>query len=242
MFRIVKFIKGILIVFPVTLVFWPFSRLFIFLYHFNKMITWIYKNRKGLILNDFFSFKRDYSKRYRLYSALVKHFNLENEPLTYLEFGVAHGASFQWWLKENKNPSSGFFGFDTFEGLPENWGGFYAKGDMKAEVPHLTDNRGIFIKGLFQDTLNRFIGEKKILLSSGQRRLIHMDADLYSATLFALSQLYPFLRKGDIILFDEFNVPMHEFKAYKEFTASFYVKLKPVAAVNNFYQAAFVVD
>jgi hypothetical protein len=69
-----------------------------------------------------------------------------------------------------------------------------------------------------------------------------MDADLYSATLFALSQLYPFLRKGDIILFDEFNVPMHEFKAYKEFTASFYVKLKPVAAVNNFYQAAFVVE
>lgn len=242
MFRVVKFIKGILLVFPLTLIFYPFSRLFIFLFHFNKMILWIYKNRSGLILNDFFSIKRDYSKRYRLYSALVTHFKLEAEPITYMEFGVAHGASFQWWLKENKNSSSAFFGFDTFEGLPENWGGFYSKGDMKADVPQFSDSRGKFIKGLFQDTLNRFIEETRPLLSSAQRRVIHMDADLYSATFFALSQLYPFLRKGDIILFDEFNVPMHEFKAYIEFTASFYVKLKPVAAVNNFYQAAFVVE
>ena len=69
-----------------------------------------------------------------------------------------------------------------------------------------------------------------------------MDADLYSATIFSLSQLYPFLKKGDIILFDEFNVAMHEFKAYLEFTSNFYIRLKPIAAVNNFYQTAFVVD
>jgi ASC-1-like (ASCH) protein len=69
-----------------------------------------------------------------------------------------------------------------------------------------------------------------------------MDADLYSATIFTLSQLYPYIKKGDIILFDEFNVPLHEFKAYKEFIEAFYIKLKPVAAVNNFYQTAFVVE
>lgn len=205
------------------------------------MILWIYSNKKGLLLNDFFSIKRDYQKRYKLYATLATHFKLSSEPITYLEFGVAHGASFQWWMNENKNPSATFFGFDTFEGLPENWGGFYAKGDMKAEVPIIEDKRGQFIKGLFQDTLNKFIEEKRTLLLSEQRRIIHMDADLYSATLFTLSQLYPFLKKGDIILFDEFNVPMHEFKAYTEFTASFYVNLKPVAAVNNFYQTAFIV-
>jgi O-methyltransferase len=55
-----------------------------------------------------------------------------------------------------------------------------------------------------------------------------MDADLYSATIFTLSQLYPFLHKGDIIMFDEFNVAMHEFKAYDEFTSNFYINLSPL--------------
>lgn len=242
MFRIIKFVKGILIVFPLSLIFYPFSRLFIFLYHFNAMILWIYKHRRGLILNDFFSIKRDYQKRYQLYEALVNHYGLDKKAVTYLEFGVAHGASFQWWQQKNVNPDSCFFGFDTFEGLPEKWGSFYAQGDMKADIPQSADSRGRFIKGLFQDTLNSFIQEKKDILSSGQTKIIHMDADLYSATLFSLSQLYPFIRKGDIILFDEFNVPLHEFKAFREFTTSFYIKLKPVAAVNNFYQTAFEVE
>ncbi len=72
--------------------------------------------------------------------------------------------------------------------------------------------------------------------------MIHMDADLFSSTIFVLSQLYPFLMKGDIIFFDEFNVANHEFLAFKIFTESFYVKLRPVGAVNNFYQTAFVVE
>jgi hypothetical protein len=37
------------------------------------------------------------------------------------------------------------------------------------------------------------------------------DADLFSATLFSLSQLYRYLNDGDILLFDEFAVPKHEF-------------------------------
>ena len=73
-------------------------------------------------------------------------------------------------------------------------------------------------------------------------KLIHMDADLFSSTIFVLSQLYPYLKNGDIIFFDEFNVANHEFLAFKIFTGSFYVKLRPVGAVNNFYQTAFVVE
>ena len=75
-----------------------------------------------------------------------------------------------------------------------------------------------------------------------KRKLIHMDADLFSATLFALSQLYPYLQKGDIIMFDEFNVYGHEFKAFRLFTECFYVKLKLISARNNFYHAAFEVE
>lgn len=242
MFRLVKFLKNILIVFPLTFIVYPFSRLFLFLFYFNKLIIWIYRNKKGLIYSDFFSIKRDYQKRYKLYQSVAEHFELKNECINYLEFGVATGASFRWWLETNKNPGSVFSGFDTFTGLPEDWGGFYVKGDMRSAQPVLEDKRGEFIKGLFQETLPGFINSKRERLLSGNRNIIHMDADLYSATLFALSQLYPFIKKGDIILFDEFNVPLHEFKAFTEFTGSFYIKLKPVAAVNNFYQTAFIVE
>ena len=58
-------------------------------------------------------------------------------------------------------------------------------------------------------------------------KIIHLDADLFSSTIFVLSQLYPYLKKGDIIFFDEFNVANHEFLAFKIFTESFYVKLRP---------------
>ena len=42
-------------------------------------------------------------------------------------------------------------------------------------------------------------------------------------------------------MFDEFSVAMHEFKAFDEFVNNFYIKLVPIAAVNNFYQIAFEV-
>jgi hypothetical protein len=88
--------------------------------------------------------------------------------------------------------------------------------------------------------LPQFIEANK--LDMYQPKIIHLDADLYTATLFVLTQLYPYLQKGDLIFFDEFSVATHEFKAFEEFAKAFYVKLKPVAAVNNFYQTAFVVE
>jgi O-methyltransferase len=112
---------------------------------------------------------------------------------------------------------------------------------MAASMPHLNDKRALFIKGLFQDTLCKFITENQSTLKATHVNIIHMDADIYSATAFALSQLYPYLKDGDIILFDEFSVALHEFKAFQEFTNNFYIKLKPIAAVNNFLQTAFVV-
>ncbi len=66
-----------------------------------------------------------------------------------------------------------------------------------------------------------------------------MDADLWSATLYALTTLAPFLKKGDIIFFDEFVVPAHEFKAYLDFIQSHYISLELIAASNNYYFTAF---
>ena len=47
---------------------------------------------------------------------------------------------------------------------------------------------------------------------------------------------------ADVLIFDEFNVPSHEFYAMKIFQDCFYVKLKPISAINNFYQLAFEIE
>lgn len=239
MLRLVKFAKNLLFAIPATLLLQPFARFFRFIYYFNHLLNWIRKNKSRFEHHDFFSMRRDYSKREQLYRFISDRFNLATSEVLYLEFGVASGISFRWWMHNNQHPSSTFIGFDTFEGLPEDWGGIYDKGAMRSDAPSIPDGRGRFVKGLFQDTLVPFIREYRHQLEQPIRKVIHLDADLYSATIFTLAQLYPYLRTDDIILFDEFNVPLHEYKAFLEFSETYYTELIPVAGVNNFYQAAF---
>ncbi len=194
---------------------------------------WIKDNQRKGIMDDFYKPVRNYSNREKLFDYILQKEGLDKQAVDYLEFGVCGGHSFEWWLQHNINNDSRFFGFDTFEGLPEDWGSF-KKGSMNAGVPQLADSRGKFYKGLFQDTLFPFLDEYN--LSNGRRKVIHMDADLFSATLFALTSLARFIKPGDIILFDEFNVPNHEFAAWQYFTQSFYVKYELLGAVNNYYQ------
>lgn len=242
MLRLKKILKDFLLFFPVTLIVSPLNRLFLFLAFYNRMILWIRQNKKDLLICDFYSPVRNYEKRYILYQTVLQHHQLSDKKIAYLEFGVASGMSFNWWLKHNEHTESLFCGFDTFEGLPEDWGG-YEKGAMAFEAPQSKDARASFVKGLFQDTLTNYIRNSHSQWDETDRiRILHLDADLYSSTAFVLSQLYPYLRKGDLLFFDEFNVPLHEFRAYDEFVRNFYVKLKPIAAVNNFYQTAFEVQ
>jgi hypothetical protein len=237
----IRFVKDLLLYTGIPRVLAPLNHGFLFLSNFNRMRSWIAAHKDGLLLNDFYSSKRDYNKRYKLYDTVAAHYHLDKSEILYLEFGVAAAHSFKWWLAKNTNPHSEFHGFDTFEGLPEDWGRHFRKGDMSAALPDIADKRAFFYKGIFQETLHGFIKENEAGLRQ-KPKVIHMDADLFSSTIFVLSQLYPYLNKGDIIFFDEFNVANHEYFAYKIFTEAFYVKLKPVAAVNNFYQVAFVVE
>lgn len=238
--EIIKFSKDFLLATRLLQIFSPFNKLFQFLYSFNTLTSWVHKHKGDkLLVNDFYRRKRHYDDRYKSFEAIVKHYNLQQSPIAYLEFGVAAGYSFRWWMEQCKSEGADFHGFDTFEGLPEKWG-MFAKGDMSYGVPVLEDKRAHFYKGYFQDTLNKFLfaeGDKM----RGRRKIIHLDADLFSATIFALSQLYPYLEKGDIVMFDEFSVYDHEFMAYKIFTECFYINLQPISAQNNFYHAAFEV-
>jgi O-methyltransferase len=181
--------------------------------------------------NDFYQQKWDYSRRYNLYEAIGQQEGLFNPAIDYFEFGVAGGYSFKWWLQNNSNPASRFFGFDTFEGLPEKWGAF-EKGSMAYTLDALgiSDPRAGFYKGLFQQTLIPFLEQ----YDNRNRKLIHIDSDLFSSALFTMTQLFRFLKPGDILLFDEFAVPQHEFLAFKIFTESFYIDYDVIGAANNY--------
>jgi len=214
-----------------------FEGVFLNLSYLSKFSKWR-KAHSDLPYNDFFSKEFIFDKRYKLYEFLFNYEKLDDE-IIYLEFGVLGGHSFKWWTGKNINSNSRFYGFDTFEGLPEDWN-LYKKGDMTTEgkIPQIDGNRHQFYRGLFQDTLMQFL--KQVNLN--KRLVINMDADLYSSTYFVLNCIAPFLKKGDVIIFDEFGVPTHEFKAFSEFFASYYLKYKVLAASNNYYQVAIKID
>jgi hypothetical protein len=233
------FLKGFILLLAPGVWLGFLSRPLLFLSNLLELSRWIQKHKGEASFNDFYTPGRDHNRRYGLYEHVIKTQNLQNEAVHYLEFGVSHGFSFRWWIEHNQNPDSRFYGFDTFEGLPENWGPMFKKGAMIANVPSIDDSRHEFVKGLFQDTLYDFI--KTHPINDGKRKIIHMDADLYSATLFVLGTLAPYLNEGDVILFDEFNVPNSEFLAFKSFVDAFYLKYELLGAVNNFYQIAVIV-
>lgn len=188
-------------------------------------------NAKVTGYNDWYQKDWDYNRREKLYDAVCTQEGLDEGAIDYFEFGVCSGYSFKLWLEKNKNEGSSFYGFDTFEGLPEAYG-HYKAGEMNFPIESLniTDKRAKLHKGLFQDTLIPFLES----YSSSNRKIIHMDADIFSSTLFVFSQMHRFLNSGDIIMFDEFAVPTHEFMAFDIYTKSFYTQYEVIAAANNY--------
>jgi O-methyltransferase len=142
-----------------------------------------------------------------------------NEPIDYLEFGVWKGDAIDAWRRLNTAAESRFVGFDTFEGLPEDWEEGHPKGTFSTHgaTPHIDDPRVSFVKGLFQKTLLVFLEGTKLQ----NRLVINVDCDLYSATLYVLTMLDRYFRPGTIIIFDDFYSMSHEFKAFVDYDRSY---------------------
>ena len=233
----------------------PFVNLFSRMTWFIRFADWV-RDNPNIPYNDYPT-KQDYYKRYALFTWLLEEFHgaapgttdslgrdtvlntTATAPLSYLEFGVADGETFGWWLKKITHSAARFYGFDTFQGLPEDWG-IHKKGAFSNEgkIPSFDDDRCRFQKGLFQETLQPFLKN----FANDQPKLILLDADLYSSTLFVLTTLAPLLQNGDILVFDEFNSPRHEFRAFCDFAQAYpQIQLKPIAAANNYTFVAFEV-
>ncbi len=171
-----------------------------------------------------------FPKRYELYQHLIDKV-LNNVPINYLEFGVFRGASIKHFVKNHQHSDSRFYGFDTFTGLPEKWEFFsqtQEQGHFTTEgvVPDIKDSRVKFIPGLFQDKLPNFLTETPL----SNRLVIHLDADIYSATLYVLTKMHDLLKPGTIIVFDEFSSVLHEFRALDDYCAAYRAKYKVLGA------------
>lgn len=131
-----------------------------------------------------------------------------------LEFGVFEGQTLNWiasWL-----PQKEVYGFDSFEGLPEDWIPSYGKGKFAVRaLPKVKENVKL-IKGWFDQTLPGFLQEHRENCS-----FVHIDCDLYSSTKVVFEMLKERIVEGTVIVFDEFfnhpNWQHGEFKAFMEF-------------------------
>ena len=236
---LIKKVKANLIRLKVHKVLGWAANLLIYTGYMIKLSKWVESNKDKLQFDDFFNSNVIHRDREKLYAQVNEHLNLQNEPINYLEFGVAGGDSLRWWSSNNKNIETKLWGYDTYEGLPENYGTM-KKGtfDQKGNFPNISDGRINFVKGLFQDTLLKSMND----IDFSKRSIVHVDGDLYSSAMLCLNTLYPSLKKGDLIIFDEFGVPSHEFKAYLDLVSTYYLKLKPIGAINNYLQVVFEVE
>jgi hypothetical protein len=156
---------------------------------------------------------------------------------TVLEFGVATGRTlnqFSHWL-----PQKTVWGFDSFEGLPEDWTsrmrrGFFAR----SSLPRVKSNARLVV-GLFDQTLPSFVRDHQQDLPI---LLLHMDADLYSSTVTVLDSLKKNIVPGTMIIFDEYiNYPgwqLDEFRAWQQFCKQHQVTYDYVGLVSRHQKVA----
>ncbi len=114
----------------------------------------------------------------------------------FMEFGVWKGA----WLRQMAEIRDvPFYGFDSFEGLPEPWS-FSQAGhfDLGGSEPELPGNVTL-VKGLFSESLPPFLDEHAEPVA-----FVHIDCDLYTSTQTVLDFLAPRLVAGSQLVLDDF--------------------------------------
>lgn len=160
---------------------------------------------------------------------------VKSDRVLYLEFGVFEGASMRYWSNALENPASLLHGFDSFEGLPEEFDSRYPKGwfDVGGRIPSIDDDRVTFHKGWFEETLPTYVVPDHDVL------VITLDADLYSSTIFVLRQLHSYIVPGTFIYFDDLSRPDHEPRAFSDFIEETGLRFRPVIADRSLNYAFF---
>ena len=137
----------------------------------------------------------------------------------YLEFGVFTGGTIRFMAK--RVGANSIHGFDSFQGLPEDWSGFQlgtAAFDVGGRLPKVPSNVKLY-PGWFDKSLPPWLAQ-----NSGPIAFMHIDCDLYPSTKTIFDLLADRLQAGTIILFDEYfnyaNWRNHEYKAFQELVSA----------------------
>lgn len=196
----------------------------------------IYNFSNKLNLQEMLSYK---SKLDRL-DHLVESLSFCKKSGLILEFGVYQGKTIN--IISNFFNKESIYGFDSFEGLPEDWKDvnkkILKKGTFSVnQLPTVNSNVNL-IKGWFNDTVPSFIEDHKNSI-----KFLHIDCDLYSSTSIILNLFNDYIIKDTVIVFDEFARWKHkekldEFNALQDWIDSKNRTVKFLSRSKS-YQAAF---
>lgn len=159
-------------------------------------------------------------------TVMAVEYALKNRvPGHYYEFGLYQGYTF--YQAVLVSPEIHHFGFDSFEGMPDNTeGGGFGLGRFKVTYKKVLNNlldRGAFthrehlIKGFFTDSLTPALQTE---LESFPASVILIDSDLYESAVTVLDFIKPLLQSGTIVVFDDwgaFSAEAGEQRAWREF-------------------------
>ena len=130
----------------------------------------------------------------------------------YLEFGVFQGNSFILAAKLAERhglKTMRFFAFDSFEGLPEDEGTKFRKGNYYCPEENFTRtirkagvivNKVVVVKGWYKQSLT---DDTKRKYQLNLAAVIHVDCDLYSSTADVLEFIKDIVQVGTIVIFDD---------------------------------------
>lgn len=120
----------------------------------------------------------------------------------HVEFGVHSGSTLNFLAA--CFPETSWWGFDSFEGLPEPW--LRSKDGTRRsdrgefalpKPPRVEPNAGLVV-GYFDDTIVDWLKHHK-----GVAAFIHVDSDLYSSAISILKLMNDRIKEGTVIVFDE---------------------------------------
>lgn len=157
-----------------------------------------------------------------------------------LECGVFRGESLRFLAK--RWPGT-VHGFDSFEGLPEDWTYAQKQGrfSLDGRAPAFSEPNIRLHAGWFEDALPRFLAAH-----AGPVRFLHVDCDLYASTKTVLELLAPRLMQGTVIVFDEYlgypSWQQHEFKAFQEFVTATPIRYRYLGFASSHTSVAVVVE
>jgi len=153
----------------------------------------------------------------------------------YAEFGVFRGESINHMASVLQARNLTIYGFDSFEGLKEDWRGtWYRAGhfSLQGQLPKVLPNVTL-IKGWFDATVPPFLAAHP----NQPFAFLHLDADTFESTTQLLALLKDRIVPGTVIIFDEYigftNWQRGEFLAWRNFVEANNLQYRYLAFSNT---------